>query len=177
MEFLDVYDKTGKLTGKIIARGDKNLADDEFIKLVVVWLKCGDKFLIQKTSKEKGGEFAVVGGHVPTGKTSLNQASVELEEELGIVIAEGKFKTLGSIIIPHAIFDVLIYEDENLVNYNFTLQESEVEQVKWLTKKEIENLISEGLLRKSSQLHYEKFIKNLTITKTTGFINICNFEN
>ncbi len=161
MELLDVYDKTGKLTGKIIARGDKNLAEYEYIKLAVVWLKSKDKFLIQKTSKEKDGLFAVTGGHGPTKVTSLTQARTELKEELGIDINEDKYKMLGSLTVSHAIFDVYLYEDEELIKHEFTLQKSEVESVEWLTKREIENLISKDLLRKSTRSQYEKFIKNL----------------
>lgn len=161
MELLDVYNKKGELTGKVVARGDDNLAEDEYIKLAVVWIKCKDKFLIQKTSKEKGGVFAVSGGHVPTGVTSLTQAKTELNEELGISIKEDKCKMLGNLIISHRIFDVYIYEDESLSNFNFVLQECEVESVSWLTKKEIESLISKNLFRKSSQMQYEKFIKDL----------------
>ena len=57
-EYLDVYDDNGKVTGKVIIRGDKNakLQKNEHISVAVIFIQ-NDKneFLIQKTSKEKGG--------------------------------------------------------------------------------------------------------------------------
>ena len=160
MEFLDVYNEKGKLLGKTIARGDKNLRENEFIKLAVIWIKCKDKFLIQKCSEEKGGEYAVSGGHVPTGFTSKEQASIELEEELGLKVKSDKLNLLGTIKIPHALFDVFMYEDNTLDKRKFVLQESEVEDVLWLTKQEIEKLIASGEFRKLSALQYQAYIKD-----------------
>ena len=74
MEKLDIYTKDGTLTGKIINRGEKPL-EGEFIKLCVVYLKCKDKYLMQKCSQQKGGEYAITGGHVSSGNSSLNHVS------------------------------------------------------------------------------------------------------
>lgn len=161
MELLDLYNQSGEKIGKTIVRGDKNLLKDEFIKLSIVWIKAGDKFLIQKCSKEKGGEFAVTGGHVTSGNTSKQQVILECEEELGLVLNENKLKLLGNIYKEHAIFDIYLYEDINLINFPFKLQEIEVESVCWLSLDEIENLCKENLFRQSSKEQYEKFIKNL----------------
>ena len=158
MEKLDLYDIDGNLLGKTIVRGEKP-NKDEFIRLTVVYIKSGDKFLFQKCSVEKGGEYAVTGGHVSAGNTSQKQASVEIKEELGFDIDENKLQFVGNIFRGKAIFDVYLYEDEKLKNFTFTLQEEEVEDVCWLTKKEIENLINQGVVRESSRQHYEKFFK------------------
>ena len=114
---------------------------------------------MQKCSEEKGGEYAVTGGHVSAGNTSQKQASVEIKEELGFDIDENRLQFVGNIFRGKAIFDVYLYEDEKLKNLTFTLQEEEVEDVCWLTKKEIENLINQGVVRESSRQHYEKFFK------------------
>ena len=82
MELLDLYDNNGKLLNKTIVRGNKNFEENENIKLATIWIKSNNKYLIQKTSKEKGGEYAVSGGHVQAGLTSKQQACLELEEEL-----------------------------------------------------------------------------------------------
>lgn len=162
MEYLDIYDINGNLQNKIIARGDKNFQDGEYIKLAVIWLKCKDKYLVQKCSPQKGGEYAITGGHVPTGFTSEEQAVVELDEELGIKLSIDDITFLGTVIKGnHAMFDIFLYEDDNIDNATITLQEDEVESVNWFTKSEIEKLISNGVFRESSTLHYEKFIKYL----------------
>ena len=166
MEFLGVYDETGKeLENRKILRGDKTLKDNEYIKLVAVWIKCEGKYLIQKTSKEKGGVFAVSGGHVPYKTTSKQQSIVELQEELGLNLDPNKLKLLGNVKIPHCIFDVFLVEDDSLKQYNFNLLKEEVESVVWCDCKEIDNLIQKGIFRESSKLHYDAFIKNLEYQK------------
>ncbi len=158
VEKLDLYDIEGNLLGKTIFRGEKP-NEGEFIKLAVVYLKSENKFLFQKCSEEKGSEYAVTGGHVQAGLTSKEQAIVEVKEELGIDIDAQKLQFVGNINRGKAIFDVYLYEDCSLQNVEFVLQEEEVESVCWLTKTEIEELISQGVVRASSCQHYEKFFK------------------
>ena len=159
MEILDLYDINNNKLGKSIVRGEKP-GKGEYIKLCVIYLKCKDRYLIQKCSVEKGGEFAVTGGHVPTGKTGEEQVIIEVKEELGITIDKGKLKLLGLFVKGNALFDVFMYEDDNLENQKFTLQKEEVEDVFWLTKEEISDLIDKGVVRDSTSKHFAKFIKN-----------------
>ena len=158
MEILDIYDIHGENTGKTIVRGEKP-KENEYIKLAIVYLKSKDKYLVQKCSEAKGGEYAITGGHVSSGNTSLKQCKIEVSEELGIDIDESKLKYLGHTIIRQAIFDIYLYEDDTLIDMSFTLQESEVECIEWLTKTEIEKLIEAGTFRKSSVAHYNEYIK------------------
>lgn len=159
MEFLNLYDDNGQILSKTIVRGSKNLLKNENIKLVTIWIKCKNKYLIQECSKEKGGEFAVTGGHVHAGKTSEGQACLELAEELNLKINEDDLSFIGNIYRPHAIFDVFIYENDNLDKQEFILQKEEVANVFWLTKDEIIQLINENKFRLSSKEQFEKFIK------------------
>lgn len=158
MEVLDLYDINGNLLGKTINRGEKP-SENEYIKLAIVYIKCGDYYLLQKCSDQKGGQFAVTGGHVSSGNSSKDQAVIEVQEELGLNINSEKLKFLGNIYKKHAIFDVYLYEDAKLKDFKFELQDEEVESVNWLTKTEIEHLIDEGLVRESSCEHYNKFVR------------------
>ena len=158
MEILDLYDINGNKLNKTIVRGNKP-SEGEFIKLTIVYLKSQDKYLVQQCSVEKGGEYAITGGHVTSGISSKDQAIVECQEELGITLDISKLSYLGNIIKKSAIFDVYLYEDDSLINFNFTLQPEEVESVHWLTKSEFENLIQLGVVRPSSCEHYNKFIR------------------
>ena len=158
MEKLDIYTIDGIKTQKVVERGSV-LVDGEYIKLAVVYLKCGDKFLVQKCSSQKGGEYAITGGHTTSGNTSKQQAQIEVKEELGVDIDIQKLEYVGNIIRGHAIFDVFVYEDENLEKQDFVLQTEEVENVFWLEKHQIENLIKQKLMRESSCEHYAKFIR------------------
>ena len=56
------------------------------------------------------------------------------------------------------IFDVFLYDDNNLEKQKFVLQTEEVENVFWLNKSQICELIDKKLMRESSCLHYLKFI-------------------
>ncbi len=159
MELLDLYNINGGKLNKTIVRGEKNYLEGEYIKLAVIWIECKGKYLVQKCSQSKGGEYAITGGHVPAGVTSLDQIVIEVEEELGVKINKDSLRFLGSIAPKRAIFDVYLLQDDNFDTYNLTLQQEEVEDVLFLTKQEIEQLISEGTFRKSSCSHYEKFIK------------------
>ena len=164
-----IYDKDGReIPNKKILRGDKSLADDEYIKLAIVWIKSNNKYLIQKSSTQKGGDYAVSGGHVPYGVSSREQALVELKEELGISINKDQLEMVGNIFLPHCIFDVYLYEDDSISNSSFVLQESEVEAVYWLSKDEINTLVKQGVFRNSSRLQYEKFFKFKDRTKTSS---------
>lgn len=157
MEILDLYDENGNLTGNTIVRGQKPKGNLK-IKITVVWIKNNNKYLIQKCSVIKGGEWAVTGGHVPTGQSSLSQSIVEVKEELGIDLQKESLKFLGNLYGDFAIFDVYLTE-QPIDSTKIVLQTEEVESVKWLTKKQIDNLITKGKMRQSSVLHYQKFIK------------------
>lgn len=158
MEKLDLYNSNGEKLNKTIFRGTKP-EDGEFIKLAVIYIKSRNKYLLQKCSEQKGGEFAVTGGHVSAGNSSEEQAVIEIKEELGIDIDKTKLTFVGSMFKGKAIFDVYVYEDNNLIDFNFDLQLEEVAEVCWLTKTEIEDLIGKGVVRESTCLHYNKFIK------------------
>ena len=159
MELLDVYDINNNKTGKTVLRGDKNLSEGEFIKLVVIWIEDDGKYLVQKCSEDKGSVYAITGGHTTSGNTATTQAVIEIQEELGVEIKEEDLKQLGIITIKNAMFEVYILKDKIKQGTKLVLQESEVESVSWLDREQIENLIKNGVFRKSSQMHYEKFIK------------------
>ena len=162
MELLDIYDIDGNKTGKTIERGNKNFQDGEYIKLATVWLKSQGKYLIQKCSAERDSEYAVTGGHVTSGNTPLQQAAIEVKEELNLDIDENSLIYLGNIIRGHAMFEVFLYQDDKIINHPFTLQQEEVEDILWLDSLEINNLKNNGL-RPSTLQQFEKYIKDKDI--------------
>ena len=164
MEILDVYDIKGNKLDKTTVRGNLQLKEgEEFIKIVTVWFRSGIRYLIQLVSKQKGSEYAVTGGHVPTGSTSREQAKVECREELGFDLDDDKLKFIGSVVETRVIIDVYLYEDEDidLEEVEFNLQEEEVESVVWLTKDEMEDMILKGILRDSTAHQYMVYIKDM----------------
>jgi len=159
MELLGLFNKDGEYLNKSIIRGNKDFNDGEYIKLATVWIQKDNQYLIQKCSQEKGGEYAVSGGHVTDGNSSKEQAVLELNEELGLNVDINDLCFLGNIYRAHAIFDVYLVKDVNLDISKCVLQQSEVESVHWLTKKQIAKLIENNEFRKSSTEQFESFIK------------------
>lgn len=159
MEKLELYDENNNPTGIVINRGEKNFSDNLKIKLVTVWFENNGKFLVQKCSVKKGGEIAITGGHVPFGVSSMVQAIVEVEEELGIKLEKHDLNFLGDFTIPKAIFDVYVCK-KNIIVDKSKLQKEEVEDVFWVTKDEIQEFIKNGIFRKSSQIQFQKFFDN-----------------
>ncbi len=164
MEILDVYDIKGNKLNKTTVRGNLELKEgEEFIKIATVWFRSGIRYLIQLVSKQKGSEYAVTGGHIPTGCNSREQAKVEVKEELGFDLEDKKLTYLGPVVEKRVIIDVYLYEDEDkdLEEVEFKLQDEEVESVVWLTKDEMEDMILKGMLRDSTAHQYMVYIKGL----------------
>ncbi|MBQ9071921.1 MAG: NUDIX domain-containing protein [Bacilli bacterium] len=149
MEYLDLYDENKKLTGKKILRNKKgyNLEKGTYINIVVVYIENNEgKFLIQKTSKEKGSIWATTGGHVKSGQTCDESIIEEIKEELGIYININELKHIMIDKREFAFQDVYYLKKDINVN-DLTLQNEEVEFVKWLSVEEINKLIDNDEFR------------------------------
>ena len=152
MEYLDLYDIDGNLTGESLLRTkDKsNIPEGKYIKLVLIFIQNSDnKFLFQTTSESKGHVIATTGGHVQSGQTSKEAVINEVKEELGIDITNEDYKFIGSKLFKLAITDIYYLKKDIDIN-NIVLQEEEVESVNWLSIDEIKKLIDEDKLRKGN---------------------------
>lgn len=162
MEILDIYDSQGKLTGKTIKRGENldALKENEHIAVGVIFIE-NDKgeFLIQKTSKEKGGKFSSTGGHIDSGETPLESIQREVLEELGINISKDEIQEYGYLLYDKPI-RFLFYLKKNIKQEDIKVQQEEVEYVVYKTKEEIEELIhNKEMLESHGILFQELMIK------------------
>ncbi len=161
MEILDIYDDNGILTGKTMIRGDKSviLNNNEHIALSVIFIENSEgKYLIQKTSKEKGGEFSSTGGHVESGETPFDAIKREVNEELGIDISEDKIEELGYILYDMPIRYIYYLKKDIDIN-DIRLQKEEVDYVSYMGKEEIENLINNNQMLKSHGIMFKEMLK------------------
>jgi len=161
MEILDIYDDDGKLTGKTIIRGDKSvsLSENEHIALSVIFIENSEgKFLIQKTSKEKGGEFSSTGGHVESGETPLEAIKREVNEELGIDIIKDNIEEIGYILYDMPIRYIYYIKKDIDIN-KVKLQKEEVDYVNFMNKEEIEELINNNEMLKSHGIMFKEMLK------------------
>ena len=161
MELLDIYDNNGNTTGRTIIRGDKTvkLNDNEHIALAVIILE-NDKneFLVQKTSKEKGSKYSLTGGHVNSKETPLETIKREVHEELGIDISNETIKKYGFICYDMPL-RYIFYLKKNININDIKIQQEEVEYVKYMTKKEIKELIDNNKFLESHGIIFNKIIK------------------
>lgn len=151
MEIRDLYDINRNLIGKTIKKDDK-IPDNTYIMMVVIFIQNNNnEFLIQKRSLDKGGKWATTGGHPKSGESSLQGIITEVKEELGIKINNPiLFKQANG---KNTICD-LYYVKDDIDVAKITIQKEEVENIKWASIDEINNLMNNGEFNKG---HYMMF--------------------
>lgn len=161
MELLDIYDSKGKLTGKTIERGGdlSKLKEDEHIAVGVIFIE-NDKgeYLIQKTSKEKGGQFSSTGGHIDSSETPLSSIKREIEEELGIIVNENEIKEYGYLLYDMPL-RFLFYIKKNIDLKDVKVQKEEVDYVEYMSVEKIKELIKTNQMLKSHAIMFEELLK------------------
>ena len=160
MEILDLYDDNGKLLNETIPRGEK-VAAGKNIMLSVIFIKNEEgKYLIQKTSKEKGNKYSSTGGHVIHGEDGFITIVRELDEELGLRVADKEIKYITTFKYPNknCIFNVYELDITSLNLDNLNLQESEVESINFLSKDEIEKIINDDNFLESHAYIFKNYI-------------------
>lgn len=152
-EIWDILDEDGNITGKTMVSGD-NLAWQAGIyhQGADVWIiNSENKILIQKRAPEKRLEpnvWAMTGGSVIKGESSLETLKREVKEELGI-----ELKIDNAIKIKHYKTGN-VWLDEYLVKQDIDLskiimQKEEVSDVKFVSFDEIEKLYEENYFMKN----------------------------
>lgn len=159
MEKRDLYDINRNLTGETIYKGD-SIPDGKFILVVLSFMQNSKgEFLIQKRSVQKHGKYGSTGGHAKTRETSIQAMMTEINEEIGLSINEDELNLVysGRDDINKVFFD-LYYIKKDFSTDSLTLQEEEVESVKWMTVDEIKHNISVGEFLDS---HVDEFYRIL----------------
>lgn len=155
MEIFDIVDENGQPTGDTVSR---DMAHREGIlhRTAHVWVirrkPDGADVLLQKRSLEKdsfpGMYDTSSAGHIPAGDEPLPSALRELQEELGICAGEeqltyaGRFRIQyekefhGKIFRDNEVSDVFVYQEPVAIE-RLSLQESEVEEVRWFDLDEV----------------------------------------
>ena len=164
MELLDIFDDFGNRTGKTIVRGDRSvkLNKNEHIAVANIFIE-NDKgeFLIQKTSKEKGGLFSTTGGHVDSGETPLETIKREVKEELGINIDNEKIEDLGFMLYDMPL-RYLFYLKKNINIDELNVQIEEVEYAKYMSVQDINKLIDNNEMLDSHGIMLKELLDRLS---------------
>ena len=161
VELLDVYDDNGVKTGKVVKRGikDSSFNDGEHIAVAIIYIENdNNEFLIQKTSKQKGGIYSSTGGHVNHGEEPIDTIKREVKEELGVDISNDNIIDLGYIIFDFPI-RFIFYLRKNVDLNDVILQKEEVDSVSYMTHNEIRNIIEKGLMHKAHSKVLERVLE------------------
>lgn len=158
LEKRDLYDKNRNLTGNTIYKGDI-IPEGYYIDIVIIVMKNKEnKFLIQKRSKEKGGLWALTGGHTKTGETSLEGILDEVNEELGLDISNENIVLFEHKQEERAYFN-LFYVEMEFDESKIKLQPEEVEDYKIVSEDELKEIIQKGEFFESHKKVVKKYFE------------------
>lgn len=172
-ELIDVLDKNGNITGKILTREQIHKKGLWHRIVVIAIIDAQGNILMQQRSKNKAknpGKWDVAAaGHVSSGQTSTEAAIRETSEEVGIKINEEEleyvltYKNKENVeedYIDNQIYDCYIVKRDKINLRDIKVQESEVEQVKLCNLKEFNQIIENGNIMKRDEF-YKKIIEYL----------------
>lgn len=151
MELLQLYDENINRVDESVDRAIKNsIPNNRFFMVIIVFIQNEEgKFLVQYTSPKRGSIYAFTGGHVNYGDDYYETVFKEAYEELGLKLDKDKLHYVAMKPYQKAYCAIYHYKDNIDIN-NLVLQKEEVENVYWLSKDEIEDLIDKDLLRTSN---------------------------
>ncbi|GAV78086.1 NUDIX domain-containing protein [Cephalotus follicularis] len=158
VEYFDVLNKSGKKTGISKPRGEVH-RDGDYHRAVHVWIfaESTQQLLLQRRADCKDswpGMWDIsCAGHISAGDSSLMTAQRELHEELGVILPKDAFEFLFVFLqecvnndgnfINNEFNDVyLVTTVDPIPLEGFTLQETEVSVVKYISYVEYRSLLA-----------------------------------
>lgn len=162
MELWDIRDKWGKVTGRIIERGQP-LQDEEYVLGVFVLVRNTEgKYLIQKRSARKKkfpGRWDLTGGAVVSGEDSSEAALREVLEEVGLKLDLSSLQLVGRLKLMNRLVDLWLAELEFGIE-DCAVCEDEVDEIALVTP---EIMLSRVFAEGRTEEEYEAMIKSAII--------------
>ena len=160
----DLYDKNGIKTDKTYYKGD-SIPDGYYPMVVMIALENNEgKFLMQKRSLSKGGDWGVTGGHPKSGESCLQGIVTEVKEELGIDISNCDIVEFCSGCDGKDCYKMFYAKIEQSID-DMTLQQEELIEVMWFSLEELKEMANKQVLNEDQIDFYEKFYKFFKKTK------------
>ena len=155
MELRDLYNKNKEKTNEKIYCTEE-IPENRYILVELVLIQNSEgEILIQKRSKQKGGEYALTSGHAKSGETPLQGIITEIKEELGLDVFPKQLVLMHSTRndTKRYFYDLFYLQNDYDIS-EMVLQKEEVEEVKWLPEEEVRTLCSNNNFKQS---HIEAF--------------------
>jgi isopentenyldiphosphate isomerase len=141
MEYLDVYDDNGELTGKRLIRWVDKLGEHEHFASIHVLLHNKEgRFLIQRRAlnkKTRPGTWDITCGAVTAGEDAFTSALREVEEEDGIRLEKDDIKYIGRVMSNTGVFQHIYIAEHDFSLDDCSMQEEEVCELKLISPAEM----------------------------------------
>ena len=146
MELWDLYTKDRESLGETMERGAAHPAGKYRLVVHVAIFNSRGQMLIQQRQSNKFGwpnlwDISACGS-VISGETTCMAAERELGEELGLSISFQDRRPALTVHFPEGLGDVFVIE-QGVDLSTLTLQEEEVQAVRWASEEEILHMIEE----------------------------------
>ena len=164
MEYLQVFNSKKERLDEKISRKDKfKLTEDKHFMVVLIFIQNSEgKFLMQKTSKNRGSCIATTGGHVSYGDTGFDTVIREVKEELGLDLNPNEVKYIDTSEFKNGFLENY-YVKKDIDISSLTIQKEEVDYVSWYTIDEIKEFINKKEFREGNIEAFKQileYIKN-----------------
>lgn len=157
-ELIDVLDENGVKTGEVLTRNEVHKRGLWHRAIAVAIINEQNQILVQQRSfkKEKNaGKWDIsVAGHISSGQDALSAASREINEEVSVnlgfnvdikefryMFSYRKQEILKEDYIERQFYDFFVLRKDGLRAENIKIQESEVEQIKFVSVSELNEMI------------------------------------
>lgn len=162
-EYRELYAAGRKTTNKKMLKDAIQPKGLKFVTVAVfIYNTKTHKFLMQKRTVDKGGKYGTTSGHPVYGQTSLEGMCSEIKEELGIDVDSNSLKLIDTIERKKKYVDIYYMETESRLE-NISIQKEELNEIKWMSKKEIDMLYSKNKFKKTHYKYFNTLLDNIKI--------------
>ena len=162
MEKRDLYNKYKENTEFTILKEQETPENYYTLVVTVLIQNSKNEILIQKRSKQKGGEYGLTSGHPKSGENSLTGIITEIKEELGVEAQPKELQLLySSRDDNNRCFYDLYYLKKDYKKEKMLLQKEEVEKVYWFPEEKVKELCTRGEFKESHIEAFEILMKKI----------------
>jgi len=147
MEQWELYTRERQKTGELHIRGEKMPPERYHLVVQVVIFGSDGRMLIQQRQRDKIGwpgmwDFSAAGSAV-AGDSSLDAAIREVQEELGLTLAPEELQPVLTMHGDSFFCDIYLVHRDAAIE-ELSLQETEVQAVRWASEEEVLELAAKG---------------------------------
>ena len=151
----DLYNSNLEKTNKTYFKGD-NIPYGYYPMVVMIAIENSKgEFLMQRRSKNKGGDWGVTGGHPKKGESPIDGIVTEVKEELGIDINKDEVIEFNSGCDGKDCYRMYYIKKDINLN-DITIQEEELSEVKYFTMQELEDMVERNELNEDQVAFFKK---------------------